>query len=158
MVMSSVQELIAEACEVFGKVQRPEHFTDHTHCCECAEHDEVLQKYAPDTVSREALGHPGWDPITFTTDAGFRYYLPGLIRTVLTTRGDEDYIEQFLSQVIRDGPRNTRWQACTQPERAMVVKALHFLLEHRADEIDDWLDADRLIQAIEIWSDSGESG
>jgi len=156
--MSSAQQLIEEANEVFGKVPRPEHFTDYTHCCECAEHDEVLQKYTPDTVTREALGHAGWDPITFATDAGFRYYLPALIRMALTKSGDDYYIDQFLSQVIRDGPRNSRWLACASEERAVILKALHFLLEERIEEIDNWLDADRLVQAIEIWSDRGATG
>jgi len=151
--MGSVQQLVDEAADVFGKVPRPEHFTDYTHCCECAEHDEVLQKFTPDTIVREALGHPGWDPMTATTDAGFRYYLPGLIRIVLTTGGKDDYIGQFVSLVVRDGPRNSRWLACTPPERAIVLRALHVLLEERTDEIDDWVDADRLLQAIEIWSD-----
>lgn len=152
--MGSVQQLVDEAADVFGKVPRPEHFTDHTHCCECAEHDEVLQKFTPGTIVREALGHPGWDPMTATTDAGFRYYLPGLIRIVLTTSGDDDYIGQFVSLVVRDGPRNSRWLACTKPERAIVHKALQVLLEDRTGEIDDWVDADRLLQAIEIWSDN----
>lgn len=154
--MSSVQKLIDEASAVFGEVPRPEHFTDYTHCCECAEHDEVLRKYTTDTITREALGHAGWDPMTFATDAGFRYYLPALIRMALTKRGDDYYIDQFLSQVIRDGPRNNRWLACSQKERAVVLKALHVLLEERTEEVDNWLDADRLVQAIEIWSDDGK--
>lgn len=151
--MGSVRQLVDEAAEVFGKVPRPQHFTDHIHCRECAEHDAVLQRFAPDTIVREALGHPGWDPMTATTDAGFRYYLPGLICIVLTRRGDDDYIGQFVSLVVRDGPRNSHWLACTQPERAIVLKALHVLLEERTYEIDDWVDADRPLQAIEIWSD-----
>ena len=154
--MDSTQELVREATEVFGKVPRPEHFTDYRHCCECAEHDEVLQKYMPETITREALGHAGWDPITFTTDAGFRYYLPALIRMALTKKGDDYYIDQFLSQVIRDGPRNSRWVACTAEERAVVLKALHTILEERTEEVDNWLDADSLMQAIGIWSDNGE--
>lgn len=151
--MGSVQQLVDEAADVFAKVPRPEHFTDHTHCCECAEHDEVLQKFTPETITREALGHAGWDPMTFATDAGFRYYLPALIRMTLTKEDDEYYIDQFLSQVIRDGPRNSRWVACTMEERNVVLKVLHALLEKRTEEVDNWLDADRLLQAIEIWSD-----
>ena len=158
MSNGAIQQLISKATEVFGKVQRPEHFTDHTHCCECAEHDEVLQKYTPDTITRQALGHAGWDPITFATDTGFRYYLPALIRMALTGTGNDYYIDQFLSQVIRDGPRNSRWLACNAEERAVVLSALQALLEERTEEVDQWLDADRLMQAIGIWSDDGTSG
>lgn len=150
--MDSIQQLISEAARVFGKVPKPEHFTNHTHCCECAEHDDTLNAFTPETITREALGHAGWDPMTFATDTGFRYYLPALIRMALVGEDDEYYIDQFLSQVIRDGPRNSRWAACTVEERAVVLKALHALLEERTEEVDNWLDADRLMQAIEIWS------
>ena len=154
--MDSVEALINEATQVFGKVPRPEHFTDHKHCCECAEHDDTLKAFTPETITREALGHAGWDPMTFATDTGFRYYLPALIRMALTKQGDDYYIDQFLSQVIRDGPRNSRWTACTREERAVVLKVLLGLLEERTEEVDNWLDADRLMQAIEIWSDDVE--
>ena len=149
----SVRQLVDEATKIFGKVPRPVHFTDYTHCSECAEHDEILRAYTPDTITREALGHAGWDPMTFATETGFRYYLPALIRMALTQTGDDYYIDQFLSQVIRDGSRNTRWRACTAEERVVVVKALHLLLEERAEEIERNLDADRLMEAIDIWSD-----
>ncbi|UCH48106.1 MAG: hypothetical protein JSU95_19100 [Betaproteobacteria bacterium] len=151
--MDPVETLIIEATQVFGKIHRPEHFTDHKHCCECAEHDETLKAFTPETITREALGHAGWDPMTFATDTGFRYYLPALIRMALTKKDDDYYIDQFLSQVTRDGLRNSRWVACTAEERAVVLKALHVLLEERTEEVDNWLDADRLMQAIEIWSD-----
>jgi hypothetical protein len=155
MSTTSHEQLISDATEVFGKVTRPEHFTDYTHCCECAEHDETLRAHSPDTITREALGHAGWDPMTFVTNTGFRYFLPALIRMALTGTGDDYYIDQFLSQVIRDGPRNNRWCACTVVERALVLKALHALLETRAEEIENDLDADRLMQAIDPWSDGG---
>ena len=154
--MDSVEALINEATQVFGKVPRPEHFTDHKHCCECAEHDDTLKAFTPETITREALGHAGWDPMTFATDTGFRYYLPALIRMALTKQGDDYYIDQFLSQVIRDGPRNSRWAGCTAGERAVVWKALLALLEERTEEVDNSLDADRLTQAIEIWSEDVE--
>ncbi len=151
--MDSVEALINEATELLGKVARPEHFTDYKHCCECAEHDATLTAFTPDTITREALGHAGWDPMTFATDTAFRYYLPALIRMALTKEGDDYYIDQFLSQIIRDGPRNSRWVACTSEERSVVRKTLHTLLEERTKEVDTWLDADRLMQAIDIWSD-----
>ena len=152
---SSIRQIIDEANAVFAKVPRPAHFTNHTHCSECAEHDDTLQKYTPQTITREALGHAGWDPMTFATDAGFCYYLPALISWALSGTGDDDYIEQLLSQVIRDGSRNSRWEVCTKEERAVVLKALNALLEERTEDVDNWLDADRVMQAIEIWSDDG---
>ena len=61
-----------------------------------------------------------------------------------------------MSQVVRDGPRNSRWCACTPEERSLVIETLHALVETRAAEIEDNLDADRLMQAIDIWSDNGD--
>jgi hypothetical protein len=155
--MTSHADLIREAFEAFGAVPRPEHFTNHTHCCECAEHDETLRAFDRQTIPRAALGHAGWDPMTFATDAGFRYYAPALIRTALMESGDACYVEQLLSQVIRDGPRNSRWLACTPRERSAIAKALNALLEERLDELAASHDGDRLMQAIEIWSDTGET-
>jgi hypothetical protein len=152
-VSASAQTIIAEATAVFGKILRPEHFTDYQHCCECAEHDDTLRSFTPDMIGREALGHAGWDPMTFATETGFRYYLPALIRMALTQTGEDYYIDQFLSQIIRDGARNSRWAACTDEERWVVLRALHFLLEERGRQIEAGLDADRLLQAIEIWRD-----
>ena len=150
-------DLIAEVRQAFSKVQRPDHFTDYQHCCECAEHDATLSAHTPDTITRAALGHGGWDPMTFATDAGFCYYLPALIRMALTQEGDEYYVDQFLFQLIWDGARNSRWQFCTVAQRAVVAKALHFLMEERLEEIETNLDGDHLMQAIEIWAD-GDPG
>jgi hypothetical protein len=40
-------------------------------------------------------------------------------------------------------------------ERAVVVQALHALLETRAEEIENGFDANRLLAAIDIWSEDG---
>ena len=39
-------QTIDEAVQIFGKVARPEHFTDFTHCSECAEHDSTLRPFS----------------------------------------------------------------------------------------------------------------
>ncbi len=154
MGSSAHRNLIEKVAAVFAQVARPDHFTDYTHCCECAEHDDTLRAHAPDSIPREALGHARWDPMTFATDTGFRYYLPAMIRLALTGSGDDYYIDQFLSQIVRDGPRNSRWCACTPEERSVVAETLYALVETRAAEIENNLDADRLMQAIDIWADS----
>lgn len=91
----------------------------------------------------------GWDPITFTSDLGFRYYLPGLIRIVLTEFG---HYEQFLWHILGNVEYN-RYTSCTKEEKEVVSLALQFLLEHRSEEIDKECLGDELIQAIEKWSD-----
>lgn len=68
------EEKLQRIREAFAHEPRPEHFTNYTHCEECAEHDETLRAHHPDTIAEEHVGHAGWDPICFITEAGFRYY------------------------------------------------------------------------------------
>ena len=148
---AALQAVLERAREVFGALPRPAHFTNHTHCCECAEHDRTLAAYDPATIPREALGTMGWDPVSFTTEAAFRYYLPGLIRVVLTAGGEEEYFEQFLWHVHGGATILDRRAACTGPERAVVAAALQYLLEHRADEVEAAGQAGELLDAIARW-------
>jgi len=144
-------EIIAEAVKLFSDVARPEHFTNHEHCPECKDHDEELLAFNPSSITREALGTMGWDPITFTTDQGFRYYLPGLIRVVLTETGDDSYYEQFLWHVIGSGDYE-RIKACTTAEKEVVGKVLQFLLESRTEELEQECLGDDILIAIEKWT------
>jgi hypothetical protein len=63
--VSSDAEIITGIRRVFATRLRPEHFTNHNHCDECAEHDEVLRSRSLDTLSIDDVGNPGWDPICF---------------------------------------------------------------------------------------------
>lgn len=147
----TADEIIAEAMAVFAAVERPAHFTNYEHCSECREHDDVLLAHDPQTITRDALGSMGWDPITFSTDAGFRYYLPGLIRILLTETGYDSYCEQFFWHAIGGGDYD-RSKACTPQEKAVVARALRFLLENRAAEMDAECLSDELLMALEKWS------
>lgn len=62
----------------FGAVPRPEHFTDFTHCCECAEHDEALRSRDRASLRIEDVGNPGWDPLCFCSAEGIAYFFPAL--------------------------------------------------------------------------------
>ena len=78
---------VVEAARVF-EVKKPQHFTNHTHCCECTEHDEVLRAHDRDTIGIEQLGNPGWDPMCLCTVEGFQYYFPALVRLCLDRNPD----------------------------------------------------------------------
>ena len=69
------------------QMPKPEHFTNHCHCCECAEHDATLLAYDVDSIGREQLGNPGWDPSCFASVEGLLYYMPALIRLNLVDHG-----------------------------------------------------------------------
>ncbi len=152
--MDTVDELIARAMSISDTLKRPAHFTNHTHCCECQDHDDELQPYTPRDVTRRALGTGGWDPITFTTLAGFRYFLPGLVRVVLSESGPDDYYDQFLWHISMDIRWQERKQACSTQEQELVRDTLTWLLEHRAQEFEEAMLADELLDALEKWSET----
>jgi hypothetical protein len=58
-------EVLSALGVAFAGCERPEHFTDFQHCCECAEHDELLRSRDLDTLRVEDVGNPGWDPLCF---------------------------------------------------------------------------------------------
>lgn len=57
-------------------VPKPAHFTDYWHCWECAEHDATLLAADVDSIGLPQLGHPGWDPLCFSSAEGILYTCP----------------------------------------------------------------------------------
>jgi len=144
-------QIIDEAFTVFSSITRPDNFTNFQHCAECKEHNETLLAYEPRSITRKALGTMGWDPITFTSDHGFKYFLPGLIRVVLTESGNNNYYEQFLWHTIGEGNYD-RIKTFTNEERKVVLKALQFLLDNKAEEIEFECLEEDILNAIEKWT------
>ncbi|EDX84231.1 hypothetical protein S7335_1928 [Synechococcus sp. PCC 7335] len=147
-------DYIAIAHDLFSATARPKHFTNYQHCCECAEHDALLQSRDRESLTHEDLP-PGWDAICFVTDAGFHYYFPSLVRLAIEGRADSYYLDQFLFHLTYEGYRNRRWQSFSVEQRRFVLRLLEHLLETRAEEIEQNQDADALLLAIEIWSNMG---
>ena len=153
--MTSDADILQRVQQGFAGCQRPEHFTDFTHCEECAEHDEVLLSRDLHTLQIDDVGNPGWDPICFITPEGFAYYLPALARISLAEPdGAHDwYGGQLLFHLCHDGRGNKRVLACTPEQRCLVVEFLEHLTETRTSLAEREMAADRLFEAIEIWSD-----
>ena len=141
---------------VFADVARPEHFTNYRHCCECAEHEAIFQARTPDSIGLEQLGTPSWDSMCFATDQAFKYYFPAMVRLALEGTGETYFLDQFLFHLVGDGPRNRRWTSFSTDQRRYVVEVLEALLAARAAEIDQNLDSDSILKALEIWSDDGD--
>jgi hypothetical protein len=97
------------------QMPKPAHFTNHCHCCECAEHDATFVAHDVDSIGIEQLGNPGWDPLCFVSPEGFLYYLPALIRITLDTmaKPQERYLDQLLFHLIRDGKDHDLVRACS---------------------------------------------
>ncbi len=141
------------ALEVF-EVEKPEHFGNYQHCCECAEHDQTLSASDVHTIGLEQLGNPGWDPLCFSHPEGLVYYLPALIRITFDTISSpsERYLDQFLFHLIKDGPDNSFVAVCSKEQRQFVADFLAYLIEHHTAEInEDQMTSEDIFKAHEIW-------
>jgi hypothetical protein len=58
---------------------RPEKFTDHPYCEECADAHEYFRDFTPTTIA-DVTDPPETLPISFLTDQAFSYLLPGILR------------------------------------------------------------------------------
>ena len=153
--MTSDADILQKVQQAFAGCRRPEHFTDFTHCEECAEHDELLRSRDIHTLRIEDVGNPGWNPICFISPEGFAYFLPALARLALPEPDSVQgwYGGQFFWHLCYDGRKNALWLVCTPEQRRVVVALLRHIAETRASLVDSELQTDELFQAIEIWSD-----
>jgi hypothetical protein len=151
-------EAIALVRAAFAGIERPEHFTNYTHCGECFEHDETLRTADIDRLDRDVLTDGGWDPITMATPLAFAYYLPALARIVTEPEGPtwSWYGPQLCSQLSWNGPRNERWAFCTPEQRQAVARLLEHVLESRAELIEKYDCQHELLHTLEVWWDGGD--
>jgi len=63
----------------FASIERPEKFTDHPYCDECAGADEYFRNFTPLTFA-DVTDQPETLPLSFLTDQAFVYLLPGTLR------------------------------------------------------------------------------
>jgi len=119
-------DLLAAIVQTFSRHSRPTVFTNAHHCCECAEHNQTLSAYTPESLTSDAIGNPGWDPVCFATEAAYLYFFPGLARLALAGRGESFYLDQFVSQL------SNRTHLFDASERQLA----HALLWHLIDTFD----------------------
>jgi len=141
----------------FAGVDRPEHFTDHRHCSECAEHDETLRSHDRHSLGQRHVGNPSWDPLCFCSAQGQAYYLPALARFALAPPDPQYgwYGEQLLFHLTSGGERNALYLHCTPDQRAAIAALLAHLVESRAALVDAHRAQDDLLRAWELWSAEG---
>ena len=153
--MQSDADILQKVQQAFANCRRPEHFTDFTHCEECAEHDELLRSRDIHTLRIEDVGKIGWDPICFISPAGFAYYFPALARLALAEADSfwGWYGERLVWHLGHDGPKNAFRLFCTPQQRHVVVELLRHLAETSGGLVEGELYTDDLLQAIKMWSD-----
>ena len=137
------------------KVPKPIHFGNYRHCDECAVHDETLSAFDVDSIGLSQLGNPGWDPLCFSSTEGLMYYMPALIGLTMDTIDNprENYLDQLLFHLIKDGMGNSLVTACSKLQRAFITDFLAHLLENHCSQIEEGVFAsDDILRAHEIWS------
>lgn len=155
--MSTDAAILAEIDATFGRVERPEHFTNFTHCEECAEHDELLRKRDRGTLGIEDVGNLGWDPICFCSPNGIAYYFPTLARLALAEQSFEQYdwyANQLLFHLYSGFTENAFFQYCGVAQRQAVAGFLAHIIETRASLIDLYASADEFLRCHELWGDA----
>jgi len=147
---AEVLRIVRESCEV----PRPEHFTDRDHCCECADHDDLLRSRGLDTLTVADVGNPGWDPICFVTDLAFFFYLPALARLALDRPLDGHgwYFEQLLFHLTYEGASNRRMLAAGTRQKAAVLLLLGHVRDTRPALVEEHGCHKELEVALTIWS------
>ena len=148
--MNTPAEILQIVESAFAGVAKPEHFTNHLHCEECAEHDSTLRENDRSSLSLEHVGNPGWDPICFCSPQGKAYYLPSLIRLALEP--DSSYWQQLLFHLEGNGPGNDLILFCSKVQREAVTAFLEHLLSGRAAEIEQCNSTDELLRTHEYWA------
>lgn len=128
------QAILRHIDNAFKDIEKPEHFTDYTHCGECKEHDETLRRRVRETLQRKDLGNPGWDPVTFCSAEGVAYLFPALARFALAPdiwRTNDWYVGQFLSHLTWEG--NGFLLGCSDKQRQAVYDLLEHLTSSRCE-------------------------
>lgn len=141
-----------EEAKTLFNAPKPTHFTNFTHCDECAEHDRTLLESDVERIGLTELGNPGWDPICFCSEDGKKYYLPALIRLSVDTIASDFYFDQFLFHLELDGENNVLFSSCSAKQRQFIARFVAFMIENYAAEIDDCCCTDQALRVYEIWS------
>ena len=142
-----------QQAKIIFNTQKPSHFANYQHCCECAEHDQTLLASDVDSIGLAELGNPGWDPLCFSSAEGLVYYMPALIRLTLDTMGTpEMYLDQMLFHLTYDGMDNRLVRACSREQREFMAKFLEHLVENYCTEIGAGaFTSDDILRTHEIW-------
>jgi len=146
-------DALATLHAAFSDCGRPDHFTDFTHCRECAEHDELLRSRDRETLRIEDVGNPGWDPLCFTSADGLAYYMPALGRLALDDpAGDVDwYVPQLLFHLTYQDGSNRILAAASRAQRQAVATLLRHIAGTRVELCERWSCREDLLAATELW-------
>lgn len=146
-----VLELLKQA---FGKLDRPAHFTDVSHCDECAEQDTRLRLCNPRALSFEDVARAAFDPFCVASPQALGYFFPALAKLALAPPSPDHgwYASQLLFHLQVDEVDNRFYRYCNDSQRVAVARLLAHLLETRASLALADLATERFIQCHRLWS------
>jgi hypothetical protein len=119
------QDVLRIVEAAFPGVPRPEHFTNFTHCEECAECDVLLLSRDYSSLTVADVGNPGADPLSFCSGQGKAHFMPALARLALDPPTYEFgwYGTQLLFHLGYKGCANATLAYCTA-EQMMLGTAV----------------------------------
>lgn len=148
--MQTDADLLHVIDAAFGEAQRPEHFTDYTHCEECAEHNQLLRDRDCLTLAIEDVGNICWQPVSFCSPAGLAYYMPALASLAMAPPTDEygwygDTLGIHLSS-------NTKFRAyCTPLQRTAIADLIDHLNTSRLTLEERQTDDQTMRETSALW-------
>jgi hypothetical protein len=153
------EHIVREAYRAFGTFTRPEHFTDHTHCPECAEHDQTMRSRPLSGIGVVQLGNPGWSPVPFLTEQAYGYVMPRMIELAVSSsveRPAESFVFAYLL-ALTPAPEHRRLDYFTREQTAAVLQSLHHMRDQMMPVIEQQCCESDLAEAIEKWTKLHES-
>lgn len=151
--------ILRQIDEAFAFIEKPIHFTDYVHCDECKEHDDTLCARTRETLRRQDLGNPGWDPLNFTTEEGIGYLFPTLARFAFMPEGHGQYGwygDQLIWHLSYETTKNRFLTWCNAEQRLAVIALLEHISKTRQKLVSDNFCENELSSAIAVWSSALE--
>jgi hypothetical protein len=127
----SVKDAIHQIDKAFLGIEKPDHFTNYTHCSECREHDDVFRSKTVKTIRRRDLGNTGYSPTTFLTTVGLAYYLPALARfaVILELSENQDPYVIMLVQKLGGKTGSEFRECCNSAQRDAITRVIKWIAE-----------------------------
>jgi hypothetical protein len=145
-------DIVGRAYRAFSSFVRPEHFTDHTHCPECAEHDQTMRSRPLTAIGVVQLGNPGWCPTPFLTEQAYGYVMPRLVELALASSVERPAESFVFSYLLALTPTHRKLDEFTREQTAVVLESLHHMRDHMQPVIEAACCDDDLVQAIARWT------
>ena len=89
-----------------------------------------------------------WSPLGFLRPDGFRYWLPAVLRLLITE--DADGVASRLPEYLED-PHDARFLLLTPEERAAVTHFLRHVAWWRPDVVGEWEVRRRFERTLAEW-------